>query len=219
MKEFEKRRDRFVLFDRFENPLLNLTFNLEVDDFRTFCKKKGYPPFHFFLFNLFQALMKVDNFRYRIYQGEVIKIDRLIPSYTVMNQDNNLNFTRFENSDDLEVFIQRSLAAREESSHSKELLHSAETFSEREIKDYVFITCIPWLDFTSIQHPVARFKSADIPAIAWGKFKSSTDGKLSMPFSVQVHHGFVDGYHIHLLAETIKNEIALRIKGSDTPAD
>jgi chloramphenicol O-acetyltransferase type A len=28
-----------------------------------------------------------------------------------------------------------------------------------------------------------------------------------MPFSVQVHHGFVDGYHIHLLAQEIASEI------------
>ena len=207
MNNFENRRDRFELFDSFENPLINLTFNLEVNDFRPFCKKEGYPPFHFFLYVIFQSLMKVENFRYRIYQGEVIMIDRLIPSYTVMNEENNLNFTRFENSPDLEVFIKRSLEAREESTKSKKLLHSAVEFSEREIRDYVFITSIPWLDFTSIQHPVSKFKSADIPSIAWGKFKSTPEGKLSMPFSVQAHHGFVDGYHFHFLAVTIRDEI------------
>lgn len=213
MDHFENRRDRFELFDSFENPLINITFKLEVGDFRPYCKKKGYPPFHFFLYVIFQSLMKVENFRYRIYQGEVIKIDRLIPSYTVMNEDKVLNFTRFENSEDLETFINRSIEAREESTKSKKLLHSAVEFSEREIRDYVFITSIPWLDFTSIQHPVAKFKSADIPSLAWGMFKAEGEGKLSMPFSVQAHHGFVDGYHFHLLAETIKAEISKNING------
>lgn len=207
MEKFEKRRDRFELFNSMENPLLNLTFNLEVPDFRAFCKKERYPPFHFFLFVLFKSLMNIENFRYRIYKGEVIKIDRLIPSYTVMNEEQILNFTRFEHSDELKIFIERSLAARDESTKARKLLHSAEDFTEREIKDYVFITSIPWLDFTSIQHPVKSFKSADIPSIAWGKFRSLGEGKLSMPFSVQGHHGFIDGYHIHLLAEEISQEI------------
>lgn len=207
MKNFENRRDRFELFDSMENPAINITFNMEVPEFRPYCKDKGYPPFHFFLYVLFKSLMKVENFRYRIYQDEVIMIDRLIPSYTVMNHNQVLNFTRFEHSEDLEVFIKRSLAARDESTSADELLHSASNFTVREIKDYVFITSIPWLDFTSIQHPVMKFKSADIPSIAWGKFKESGSGKITMPFSVQAHHGFVDGYHIHLLAEEISNQI------------
>lgn len=211
MENFEKRRDRFELFEGMENPLLNLTFNLEVPDFRPYCKLNNLPPFHFFLFILFKSLIKVENFRYRIFQNEVIKIDRLIPSYTVMNEDQVLNFTRFEYSEELKIFIERSLKSREESTKSRKLLHSAKEFSEREIKDYVFITSIPWLEFTSIQHPVAKFKSADIPSIAWGKFKSGPNGILIMPFSVQAHHGFVDGYHIHLLAQEIAREIDVRI--------
>jgi chloramphenicol O-acetyltransferase type A len=215
MQNFEKRRDRFEFFDSFENPLLNLTIRLEVPDFLSFCKEEGHPPFHFFLFVLFKAFMKVENFRYRIYQGEVIKIDRLIPSYTVMNEDKVFNFTRFENSEDLKKFIERSLAAREEATKSSRLLHEASTFSEREIRDYVFVTSLPWFEFTAIEHPIAKHKSADIPSIAWGKFRKEKDGMLSMPFSVQAHHGFVDGYHIHLLAESIKEEIAsLLIKRS-----
>ncbi len=211
MINFENRRDRFELFNSMENPAINITFTMEVPEFRPFCKAQGLPPFHFFLYVLFKSLMRVENFKYRLYKNEVIKIDRLIPSYTVMNQNQVLNFTRFQHSETLETFIERSLAAKEESTKANELLHSATNFSEREIKDYVFITSIPWLDFTSIQHPVMKFKSADIPSIAWGKFKESGVGQLSMPFSVQAHHGFVDGYHIHLLAEEISAQITTLI--------
>ncbi len=211
MINFENRRDRYELFNSMENPAINITFNMEVPEFRPYCKAQGYPPFHFFLFVIFRSLMKVENFRYRTYKDEVIKIDRLIPSYTVMNQNQVLNFTRFEHSEDLETFIKRSLAAKEESTKAEKLLHSASNFSEREIKDYIFVTSIPWLDFTSIQHPVMKFKSADIPSIAWGKFKESGEGKLSMPFSIQAHHGFVDGYHFHLLAEEIADQIKILI--------
>jgi chloramphenicol O-acetyltransferase type A len=66
---------------------------------------------------------------------------------------------------------------------------------------------ITWLDFTSIQHPVGRFKSNDIPSLAWGKISELGNGKISLPFSVQAHHGFVDGYHVHLLSEQIKRSL------------
>lgn len=155
--------------------------------------------------------MAIDNFMYRILDNEVIKVNQLIPSYTVMNQDKNLNFTRFEYSDDLKTFIERSLKSSEESVNSKELLHTALDLSESEVKKYVFITSIPWLDFTSIQHPVRKFSSADIPSIAWGKFRSTNDGKLQMPFSVQAHHGFVDGHHIRLLAEELEKNLKQEI--------
>jgi chloramphenicol O-acetyltransferase len=46
----------------------------------------------------------------------------------------------------------------------------------------------------------------DIPSLAWGKFRDGPEG-LQLPFSVQAHHGFVDGYHIHLLARQIAAEL------------
>ena len=206
MQNFEKRRDRFEFFDSFENPLLNITFKLETIDFLSFCKAKGYPPFHFFLYHLFQALLENDNFKYRIVANEVIKIDKMIGSYTVINEDENLNFTRFVYSPNMDEFIKRSIASGSEAVKSKELIYTGLELDERTLKDYVFITCIPWLDFTSIQHPVYKAKSADIPSIAWGKFTKTNDG-ITFPFSVQAHHGFIDGLHIHRLAQSIQRVI------------
>ncbi len=212
MKNFEDRKDRFQFFESFENPLLNLTFKLEVPDFVTYCQQEKIPVFHFFLFHLFQATMKIDNFKYRIYQGEVIKIDQVIPSYTVLNKDGLFNYTRFEYSEKRETFIQRSLEAREVAMNSPKLINTGVDLDERSLKNYIFITSIPWLDFSSIQHPVFKFKSADIPSMAWGRFEKGSNGKITMPFSVQAHHGFVDGYHIHLLADGLKKELEENLK-------
>ncbi len=207
MENFHKRRDRFDFFERFENPLLNICYELEVEDFRPFCKDRGYPVFHFFLYCLSQALNEVENFRYRIYQGEVIMIERLIGSYTVINNDDLFNYTRFEFENDLDQFIRNSLAARDQSLAAPGLVNTGIELSERELKNYVFLTSLPWLRFTSIEHPVYRFKSADIPSISWGKFSADQKGLLRIPFSVQAHHGFVDGHHIHLLGQTLRKWI------------
>ncbi len=212
MKDFTKRRDHFEFFESFEKPLLNICYELEVDDFRPHCKATGVPVFHFFLYALFNALNRVENFKYRIFQNEVIKIDQFTASYTVINDENLFNYTSFEYDTDLKKFVANSIAARDKAMRSSALVNSGIEMSERELKNYVFITSIPWLRFTSIEHPVFKFKSADIPSVSWGKFTVSGEGKLLVPFSVQAHHGFVDGYHIHLLGETLREEIGTLIK-------
>lgn len=208
MKNFEKRRDRFEFFESFENPLLNLSFDMEVKDFRPYCKANNLPPFHFFLYCLFESLNQLDNFKYRIYQGQVIKVEELIGSYTVMNEENLFNYTRFKLSSNLNEFIVNSQKAKDEGVASMGLINTGKELDEREMKNYIFVTSIPWLRLTSIEHPVYKFKSADIPAIAWGKFCDGSDKQVLIPFSVQAHHGFVDAYHIHQLAETIKTKIS-----------
>lgn len=212
MENFETRRDRFNFFESFENPLLNITFKLETPNFLSYCKKQNIPAFHFFLFCLMKTLGKLDNFKYRILDNKVFKIDEIYGSYTTINEDNLFNYTRFQHSDDRAEFIKRSLAAREEAMEAETLINTGIELSPREMKNYIFITSIPWLDFTSIQHPVFKSKSADIPAVAWGKFTVLSEEKIVMPFSVQAHHGFVDGVHIHLLAKTLSEQIELEMK-------
>jgi len=207
MHDFERRRDRFDFFDRMESPAVNLCFTLDVPDFRPWCKAHDLAPFHVMLCAVLRAVLKVENFRYRIVDGEVIRIDRLVPSFTVMNQHGDLNFAQFDWSDDVREFVARGQAAREEASSMTALNVKYRTMSPRDAKDQVFVTCMPWLDFTSIQHPMASLATPDIPSLAWGRFRDGPGG-LQLPFSVQAHHGFVDGWHIHLLGRQVAAELA-----------
>jgi len=207
MQHFERRRDRFDLFDRMDSPAVNLCFTMDLPDFRPWCKAQGLRPFHVLLYAVLRSVLAIPNFRYRVFEGEVIEIDRLLPSFTVTNEHHDLNFALFDWSDDLREFVRRGVAARKEAGAMLALNDAYAALPPRQMKDQVFITCIPWLDFTSIQHPAASLGSPDIPSLAWGKFKDGPDGRLALPFSVQAHHGFVDGYHIHLLAQRIAAEL------------
>lgn len=208
MDSFALRRDRYEHFQKMASPAVTLCFPLDLPDFRPWCKTQGLPPFHVLLFAVLHAVQKLENFRYRVFDGEVIRIDSLRPSYTVINQHNDLNFAQFAWSDDLREFVARSVQARDEASNMTALNQQYQAMTPRECKDQVFVTCIPWLDFTSIQHPVASFDGQDIPSLAWGKFRYAGGGRLHLPFSVQAHHGFVDGFHIHQLATQIASELS-----------
>ena len=89
--------------------------------------------------------------------AEVIRIDRLIPSFTVKNGNDDLNFAMFDWSDDLREFVERGRAAGIAAAGMSALNRQYATLSPRAAKEQVFVTCIPWLDFTSIQHPFFFF--------------------------------------------------------------
>jgi chloramphenicol O-acetyltransferase len=212
MHNFEKRRDRYNAFASFENPLVNLSFELTVPDFRPYCKQRQLPPFHFFLYHVLHAIKGIDNYMYRVHRGEVIKIEDFMASYTVINEDKNLNFARFEMSSDLDEFIARSVASKQVAEASTKIINTSESLSEYDQRRNIHITCMPWLKLSSIEHPIYEHKSYDIPSLAWGRFSEPrADGKMAMTMAVQAHHGFVDGYHVHLLAEEISARIARTI--------
>ncbi|MES2318462.1 MAG: CatA-like O-acetyltransferase [Pseudomonadota bacterium] len=211
MQNFEHRRDRFEAFCRFDNPIINIGMNLSVPDFRPYCKARQIPPFHFFLYCLLHSVRGIDNFMYRILDGEVIKVDRLYGAFTVLNLDNNLNYARFTMSDELDEFIERSVAAGAIARASRALINSGDDLSPRERKNNVYTTCLPWLDMTAIEHPIYRHREADIPLVAWGKFSAPDGPVMRLPFSVQAHHGFVDGYHIHQLGAALSARIAAQL--------
>lgn len=208
MENFDYRRDRYDAFCKFDNPLVNLGMRLTLPEFRPFCKARGMPPFHFFLFCVLTSVRTIPNFMYRIYKGEVILIDEFYGSYTVINEDNNLNYARFTMSDDLEEFVARSMAAGAEAKASRALINTGADLTARQNRNHFYITCMPWFDLTAIEHPIFRHADADIPLISWGRFSDPAGASMTVPFSVQAHHGFVDGYHVHLLTEALSKRIA-----------
>jgi len=109
-------------------------------------------------------------------------------------------------------FVARGRAAGAEASAMTALNRRYATLSPRDAKDQVFVTCIPWLDFTAIQHPTAVLAQPDIPSLAWGRFRDGPGGTLTLPFSVQAHHGFVDGFHIYQLGQQIAAEISAMMR-------
>lgn len=208
MDKFELRRDRYEAFRKYQNPLLNLSVVARLPEFRPYCKERQLAPFHFLLYCLYMGVKEADNFLYREFDGDVIKIEKFYGGYTVINLDNNLNYARFDVSDDRAEFISRSLAAGVVARSTRELINTGRDLSPRDQKDNIYTTCMPWLDLRAIEHPIYEYKSADIPLIAWGRYSDLAGDTMTVPFCIQAHHGFVDGYHVHLLLQRLAERIA-----------
>jgi chloramphenicol O-acetyltransferase type A len=60
--------------------------------------------------------------------------------------------------------------------------------------DLLYMTSIPWISFTSMAHPIQMNPVDSIPRIAWGKYFEE-NGRMKLPFSIQMHHALADGLH------------------------
>ena len=70
--------------------------------------------------------------------------------------------------------------------------------------DIYQFSSFPWVAFTHISHTESGKKDNAVPMIDWGKY-FIRDNRVILPFSVQVHHSFVDGVHIGKLANALQN--------------
>ncbi len=197
------RQQYFDFFSKFHSPYLNLTWEMQLKDFSPECRRLGISRFQWLIYNLCRSLMNVDAFMWRLdSQSKPVQVKTLSPSYTVLNPQKNFNFTSFSFDANWQTFLERSLRSKVEAEAAEKILAD-----ESGIIDYIFITTLPWMKFTSIQHPIFDPHRVHIPSFAFGAFEES-QGQICFPFSVQVHHGFVDGYHLHLLEVEMKKNLS-----------
>ena len=56
-------------------------------------------------------------------------------------------------------------------------------------------SAIPWIQYTHFARTIARCGVDSNPKISWGKYFKQ-EGRTLVPFSVQVHHGLMDGLYV-----------------------
>ena len=84
--------------------------------------------------------------------------------------------------------------------HARELIAAAAQETELAANagqrdDLVYLSCLPWLDFTSINNALPGPNDC-IPRVSWGKFVDDSSGRSSMAMAIEVHHALVDGEHV-----------------------
>jgi Chloramphenicol O-acetyltransferase len=66
------------------------------------------------------------------------------------------------------------------------------------------LSALPWITFTHISHTDFGNREKAQPIFDWGKYHER-EGKLMMPFAVQVRHTFVDGIRIGKLVDKLQS--------------
>jgi len=181
------RRNAYHLFRQNQQPHFSVTAPVDVTGLMTNLRQDGVPVFNYTLFAIMQAVNNISEFRLRFEGDRVFELDQTDPSFTVPIEGNNFAFCQVSYSSDWDTFNQSCIDAIETAKQQTELIEEADHFR------WTYLTCGPWLNFTSMTHPVTGPDDC-IPRIAWGKI-TEKEGKYTMPLNIQMHHALADGYH------------------------
>ncbi len=195
------RQKHFNLFNGLDQPHFNITGNIEISALLPFLKTNQYNVSPGIVYAISRTANDIKEFRWRIRGNTVVEHQAAHPSFTVYTEVADVfSFCTVTYTKHAGTFIKNAAKKSEE----MRLNPSFEDEPGRD--DYLFLSAIPWVSFTSIQHAIPLNPSDSVPRISWGKFFKAND-KTFMPLAVQAHHAVVDGRHTGQFFELIQ-EIA-----------
>ena len=195
-----KRKEHFLFFSRMDYPQYNICMNIDVSRFLDFTKDKKLSFYYAMIHAVTTVVNRVDEFRYRITDGKVVLHDKIHPSYTDMNNDDPDNLFKIITPDLTDDIFEFEKIAKETLENQSEYF-LLDKLANR--TDLIYITCIPWISFTHISHTISLNRNDSVPRISWGKYFREGD-KVLLPFSVQVHHALLDGFHVGKYVQTLQ---------------
>ena len=184
-----ERTEHFNFFRQMDYPQYSICANIDITNFLKKIKEKHISFYYGMIFAATNVLNQIDEFKYRIRGNEVIRHNTIHPSFTDLMDDSELfKIVNVDMENDIGIFTEK---AKQKAVSQKKFI-----VTEEEVRDdLVYITCIPWVAFTSLTHTISLKSDDAVPRLSWGKYFEES-GRVLIPFSVQAHHAFVDGIHI-----------------------
>ncbi len=203
------RTKHFKTYSNFEQPLFGMCANVEIGAFYERVKAIGTSLNVAIIYTLSRAANAIPEFRQRIRGDKVVEHDVVHPSSTILVAGDLFSYCTLEYDPDFSIFAVHA----EERIASTKANPSLEDEEGRD--DYLFMTAIPWVSFTSFMHPLPYLMGDSFPRIAWGKLFEE-GGLLKMPLGVQAHHALMDGLHVGKFYAEVESYLqdALAILGS-----
>ncbi|UOY06311.1 chloramphenicol acetyltransferase [Muricauda sp. SCSIO 64092] len=184
------RKKHFEFFHGMNHPHFNLTANVDITTFLRWVKANNLPLTLTLVHELSKTANGIKEFRWRIRKDEVVEHELVHPSFTVPTDGTDVfSFCTVRYQPELNAFIQEANQVQQRMRTSP----SVEDEPDRD--DYLFMSAIPWVSFTGLQHAMSYHPHDSVPRISWGKFFEQ-NGRTLMPLSVQAHHGLVDGRYM-----------------------
>jgi len=195
------RKKHFDFFHGMNHPHFNITANVEITSFLNTIKSENLP----LTFSLVHLLAKVANtiqeFKWRVREGHIVEHEWIDPSFTVPTDETDVfSFCTVPFQEDLGGFIHEAKRIQ------RAMKTNPSIEDEHGRDDYLFMSAIPWVSFTSMQHAMNYHPHDSVPRISWGKF-FELESKMMMPLSVQAHHGLVDGRHMGRYFQEVEKEL------------
>lgn len=214
------RRSHFEHFLTMANPFTGVTVNVDITDWLRWQQSSGYPFFLCFQYAAVHAANRVPQLRQRIVDGGICEYDFCDPSYIVSLPDGTYRYCLAHARQPLAPYIEQARRSQARAMAAEGLEEEGDPLGQ------LFITCLPWLTFTSLQIPWSDAAFSN-PGISWGRFERHSrlvlrDGEIvespsfTLPVNITVNHALVDGIHIARFFACLDEELVkMRKSGPD----
>lgn len=183
------RASQFRFFRGVANPHFALTASVDASRLMEVDRPAGVSVFNAALHSIMSAANAVPELRTRFAGDEVREYDVVHASVTVPIEGERFAFCDIPYAPDWPDFDGNCRREVERAKRQETL--KSDIAGEA---DWIYLTCLPWLTFTAMTHPVDGPEDC-IPRIGWGKIERDGE-QWRMPVAVQVHHALVDGLHV-----------------------
>ena len=185
------RKEHFLHFSKMEEPFFGATVEIDCTKAYQTAKNLNTSFFIYYLHKTLVAVNTIENFKYRISDGKIYINDCIDASATIGREDGTFGFSLIEYHPDFDIFKENALAEIERIQDTSGLF--TRSFEDDNL---IHFSAIPWLNFTSLSHARSYTFPDSCPKISFGKMMISETGKRTIPMSVHVHHGLMDGWHV-----------------------
>lgn len=196
-----ERREAYAFFSAMGQPCCSVTCELDVTSALGFMRQADIPSYVGMIYLTTKAANAVPELRVRIEDGRPCAYDLVHPSFTLLDADQRLRFCRARFRDSIREFV----------AHAQQRMALAKAGDDGGLRncgqDVLYLSCLPWLHFTSVIHPMAMNGPDAIPRITWGRFTPRAD-RMVMAVDLMVHHGLADGLHIGLFMQALQGYCA-----------
>lgn len=196
MKEIDihtwNRKKTYYWFKTFSDTTYSCNVAMDVTKLVKHAKKNKESFFIDLLYIVVQGLNSIDEMRMRLVNDKPVLYEEINPAFTVMTKTGTFENVRHKNSTNFKEFYKIS-SEKLECAKNQEYIEK-DNYNPENCYDEYYITCLPWVGFSSLTHPIPDDKSSQcIPRICWGKYEEQ-NGKYELMLNITVSHIFVDGY-------------------------
>lgn len=206
IKEWD-RKLAYETFSKYDDPYTGIVSKIDITNLVEFSKQNNYSFYGCMTYFVLKSLNDIDAFKYGYGKenGEniICKYDNLAATATVINEKNELNFTRYVKfTEDILIFLSDFLNATKDASNNIQYYK----IPGLENMNKINITCIPWITFSNFKDAMDFKEKSSKPKICWDKYYVD-DNKYFINISLLINHAFQDGFHMGLFFNNLQQNI------------
>ncbi|MEM8693775.1 MAG: chloramphenicol acetyltransferase [Pseudomonadota bacterium] len=183
------RADQFRFFRTYDRPHYAVTSRLDATRLMTERKPQGVSAYRATLYAIGAGMHGVPELLMRFRGDTVLQHDAVELSMTVPTKNGSFNYAYVPFRADFGQFDTKARSLIE-AAGAKTTLDA----NSGERDDVAYMSCLPWLDFTSINNALPGPDDC-IPRVSWGKIVERS-GRWDFAMTLEVHHALVDGAQV-----------------------